>query len=237
MNVSEIITDALMYPLNNIKALLIYVVLGIIAGLAVGGTVVGVATGTAANNAWLTGGAGIIGLIISIVLFLLIDGYQLDIVKYGINRDPGAPGIDVVRQVTNAIKLIIVYIVYFIVPVIIAALLFFLLGKGILTIIIAAIIAIVFTLAEFMAKCRLAKTDSLGEALAIGSAIGDISRVGLVKILLTVIVVFVIAFIAGLIVVGISNLNSTIGSILMGIFGIYFAFFVNRASGLLYSGV
>ena len=235
MNVSEIITDALMYPLNNIKALLIYVVLGIIAGLAVGGTVVGVATGTAANNAWLTGGAGIIGLIISIVLFLLIDGYQLDIVKYGINRDPGAPGIDVVRQVTNAIKLIIVYIVYFIVPVIIAALLFFLLGKGILTIIIAAIIAIVFTLAEFMAKCRLAKTDSLGEALAIGSAIGDISRVGLLKILITVIAVFVIAFIAGLIVVGVSNLNSTVGSILMGIFGIYFAFFVNRASGLLYS--
>lgn len=61
MNVSEIITDALMYPLNNIKALLVYVVLGIIAGLAIGGTVVGVATGAAAENAWLTGGAELLG--------------------------------------------------------------------------------------------------------------------------------------------------------------------------------
>lgn len=85
-----------------------------------------------------------------------------------------------------------------------------------------------------MAKCRLAKTDSLGEALAIGEAIGDISRVGLGKIIATVLVIIVVLVIAAFILALIGNLNGTIGGILVGIFAVYFVFFYNRAIGLLY---
>ena len=88
-----------------------------------------------------------------------------------------------------------------------------------------------------MAQCRLAKTEDLGNALAIGEAIGDISRVGIVKVLLFIILIFVIAFILALIVGFIYQWNGTVGGRLMGILGVYLTFFVGRATGLLYSDV
>jgi hypothetical protein len=90
-------------------------------------------------------------------------------------------------------------------------------------------------MANFMAKCRLAKTDNLGDALAIGEAIGDISRVGVGKLIATVLVVFVILVIVAFIIGLITSMSDIIGSILLGIFSVYFVFFYNRAIGLLYS--
>jgi hypothetical protein len=86
-----------------------------------------------------------------------------------------------------------------------------------------------------MAKCRLAKTDNLGDALAIGEAIGDISRVGLGKIIATVVVIAIVLIVIAFIIALISNWNATVGSVLLGIFAVYFVFFYNRAVGLLYS--
>ena len=86
-----------------------------------------------------------------------------------------------------------------------------------------------------MAKCRLAKTDNLGDALAIGEAIGDISRVGIGNLLITVIVVFVILMIISFIVAIFMGLNQYLGGIILGFAGVYFVFFYNRVIGLLYS--
>ena len=236
MELGEIISDALTYPLNNIKALVIYVILGIILGIAVGGTAIGVATGVALKNPFTAIGSGIIGLIIALIIGFVISGYQLDIVKFGINRDAGSPGIDIVRQCINGVKLFVVQIVYYIIPIIIGAILALIIQhwlSGLITI----ILCIVFALAAFMAQCRLAKTEDLGNALAIGEAIGDISRVGIVKVLLFIILIFVIAFILALIVGFIYQWNGTVGGILMGILGVYLTFFVGRATGLLYSDV
>jgi hypothetical protein len=77
----------------------------------------------------------------------------------------------------------------------------------------------------------------MGEALAIGEAIGDISRVGLLKIIATIIVMLIIAVVAAIIIAWIGKLNGIVGSILLGIFAVYFLFFYNRAIGLLYSDV
>ncbi|MBQ8016939.1 MAG: DUF4013 domain-containing protein [Methanobrevibacter sp.] len=236
MELGEIISDALTYPLNNIKALVIYVILGIILGIAVGGTAIGVATGVALKNPFTAIGSGIIGLIIALIIGFVISGYQLDIVKFGINRDAGSPGIDIVRQFINGVKLFVVQIVYYIIPIIIGAILA-LIFQHWLSGLITIILCIVFALAAFMAQCRLAKTEDLGNALAIGEAIGDISRVGIVKVLLFIILIFVIAFILALIVGFIYQWNGTVGGILMGILGVYLTFFVGRATGLLYSDV
>ena len=103
MELGEIITDALTYPLQNIKALVIYIILGIILGLAVGGTVAGVVAGSQANNAFAVIGSGIIGIIVALVLGFFISGYQLDITKYGIERSSAGPEIDFVRQFINGI--------------------------------------------------------------------------------------------------------------------------------------
>ena len=103
--------------------------------------------------------------------------------------------------------------------------------------IITLILFIIFGLAQFMAQCRLAKTEDLTDALAIGEAIGDISRVGILRLLLFIIMVFVIVFVLIFISALIMNWNSTVGGIILGIVGIYLVFFVARATGLLYSDV
>jgi hypothetical protein len=236
MGVGDIIGDALAYPFSNIKALVLYVILGII-GAIIGGAAL-LSIGAAFSSQGLAGfafsGLSIVGVIVFILIIFLIEGYALDIIKYGIERRSDSPGIDFGRQVSNAIKLIVVSIVYYIIP----AIIIFILGlflKDWILIILSVIIIIVFALANFMAKCRLAKTDSLGDALAIGEAIGDISRVGFGKIIATVVVIVLILVIVAIIIGFISNINNTIGSILLGIFSVYFVFFYNRAIGLLYS--
>lgn len=239
MEIGEIIKDSFAYPAGNITALLLYVVLGIIAAFALGGTVIGVLLGAKTNQMFATGIVGIVGFIISFIILLLISGYELDIIKYGIRRSPDAPGIDFVRQVTNGIKLIIVTVVYYIVPMIITFVLGLFLRNWILYI-IALILYIVFALALFMAQCRLANTDSLGEALSIGEAISDISRVGLGKIIgvaaLLLIIFFVVLLILALIAIQ-KGILGYIGSILIGIFSVYMVFVMARAEGLLYSDI
>ncbi|WP_405322977.1 DUF4013 domain-containing protein [Methanobrevibacter sp.] len=237
MEITEIIGDALVYPLNNVKSLILYVIIGAITGILGGASLIAMATQVSGNNVVAAGGFGFIGILVMIIGSLLISGYGLDIVKYGIERRDDGPGIDIVRQVLNAIKLIVVSFVYYIIPAIVAWLLFTLLGKGILTLIIVAIMYIVFAFAQFMAVCRLAKYDSLGEALSIGEAIGDISKVGMLKVLITVIAVFIIGFIIAFICALIYNYHNIIGGLLLGIFGVYAIFFYNRAIGLLYSEV
>lgn len=236
MNITEIITDSLMYPINNINAILLYMVLGIVAALVLVFTGVGVVTGNAAGNLAAAGIVGFIGLIIALVLVFLISGYALDIVKYGINGRNDAPGIDFVRQIFNGIKLIIVKVVYFIIPLLITFVVGLFLAQW-LAQIIGLILIIIFALAEYMAECRLAKTDQLNSALSIGDAIGDISRVGILKILVTVIIVAIISSIISSIVGAIAGYNGIIGGILFGICAVYLAFFSNRATGLLYSGM
>ena len=237
MEITEIIMDALVYPLNNVKSLILYVIIGAITGILGGASLLAMTSQITGNNVVAAGGFGFIGTLVMIIGALLISGYGLDIVKYGIERRDDGPGIDIVRQVLNAIKAIIVSFVYYIIPAIIAWLLFTLLGRGILTIIIVAILYIVFAFAQFMAICRLAKYDSLGEALSIGEAIGDISKIGMLKVLITVIAVFIIGFIIAFVCGLIYNYHQIIGGILLGIFGVYATFFYNRAIGLLYSQV
>ena len=237
MEIGEIISDAIVYPFNNIKSLIIYMIIGIVCGILGGASFMGVLLAAQGNNVLAAGGLGFIGTLIIIIGGLLISGYGLDIVKFGIERRDDAPGIDIVRQILNAIKVFIVGFVYYIIPAIIGWLLSTLLGKGILTTIIIFIISVVFAFAQFMAICRLAKYDSLGEALAIGEAIGDVSKVGMLKVLATIIAVFIIALIIAIVIGVIMQYSNLVGGILFGIFGVYLAFFYNRAVGLLYSQV
>ena len=236
MEIGEILSDALVYPFQDIKAFVIYLILGIILGIAVGGTVVGIYAGIAADNILAVIGSGIIGIVVALVIGFFISGYELDIVKYGIERDPGSPGIDFVRQFINGVKFFVVYIVYMIIPIIISAILAVIFQHW-LSGIISAIVGIIFALALMMGQCRLAKTEDLGYALSIGEAIGDISRVGILKLIIFVILVFIIVFVLLFIVLAILRWNSTIGGILMGILGVYLTFFIARATGLLYSDV
>lgn len=234
MDVRDIVSGALLYPLQNIKALVIFIILGIIAGVIGGLSIMDFLFTLIGLNDIINGGLSIIKIILFSIVLLLILGYMLDIVKWGINCRTDSPNIDIVRQVSNAIKLIIVIIVYFAIPFIC----YFILGiffQPWLTSLITIILFVIFGLAEIMAKCRLAKHDNLGEALAIREAINDIFRVGLTKIAITFVILIVSWFVINTITAVIMYYNQTVGGILWGIFGVYTIFFYYRATGLLYS--
>ena len=238
MNLSEIIKDAFVYPFHNIKSLLIYVILGIIGALLAGASVLSIATAlsTGGITSVALTGASIAGVVIFVLILFLASGYTLDIIKYGIERRDDGPGIEIGRQISNAVKLIVVDIIYYIIPIIISFVLGLFLRDWLMTV-VSIILFIVFSLANFMAKCRLAKSDSLGESLAVGEAIGDISRVGFGKLLATFIVIAIILVIFSFIISWVMGFQAIVGSILLGIFSIYYLFFYNRAIGLLYSNV
>jgi len=236
MEIGEIITDAIKYPMDNVKSMLIYIVLSIIAALALAFTIGGVAI--TADNIAAAGIIGIIGFLIALVIYFLITGYCLDIIKFGINQENNAPEIDLARQVINGIKYIIVTLVYLIIPFIVMILLNQL--NETLGLIVGIILFIIFGFGLLMGVCRLAKTESLGDALNIPEAIKDITKVGIVKILAIIIIFIVLSIVVSLIVSLFGYLGDAgtfIGGIINGIANVFLLFFYNRAVGLAYSDI
>ncbi len=235
MEIGEIISDAAMYPINNVKALVIYVVLGIVAFLALIITGVGL-IGAGEATGLLSGGLGIlgiVGIIIAIAIFALIAGYMLDVIKIAINREDNAPEIDPVRQIINGIKLFILSVIYMIIPIIVMAILSAI--NETLGLILGFILLIAFSILLVIAQCRFAKTESLGEALNIGEVINDLKEIGIVKVLAIIIIIGIISYVLSAIATGIGNFSEIIGAILSGIVTIYTTFLQSRAYGLLYS--
>ena len=236
MEIGEIIGDAVRYPLNHTKSLLIYIVIMFIIALIAIFTGIGLVAGQQTNQVLASGIIGFIGLLLIIIIALLVDGYGLDIVKLGIDKSDAAPEIDIGRQVIAGLKYLIVGIVYIIIPFIVMLLLSAI--NDTLGLIVGVILFIIFGLALLMGQCRLANTGSLGEALNIPEAIKDLQAIGIFKVLIVIIIVAIIAlilnFIAG-IFSGMGDIGSFISAILSAIVSAYTFFFSNRATGLLYS--
>lgn len=236
MDFREILSDAMVYPFNNIVSLVIYAVLGIVGGLVVAGSLSGIIFGMNTQNILAILGSGFLGFVVALIVSFFISGYSLDIVKLGIGRSPEGPSIDPFRQFFNGVKLFVVSIVYYLIPFIIIGLLsiFF---KDWIIILASIALIILFALAQYMALCRLAKTEDLAYALSVGEAIGDISKVGFVNLIIFVVISVIISFVLFLIAALIARWNTFAGGVLMGIIGVYLIFFIARATGLLYSEV
>lgn len=245
MDLSEIIKDAITYPTKNITALVIYLVLGFLVGLVLVFTGIGsFATGSFSFGAGVV--IGIVGIIVVICLYLLMSGFSLDVIKFAINRRDDAPSIDFGNQVSNGFKYLIVSFVYLIIPIIIGVVLGFFVNQW-LGVIVGLILFIIFMLGLTMAECRLAQTSELGHALDIGGAISDISKIGLGKVIITIIAalivgmicIFILNFIVGLIlgIIGSETITSTIVPIWTTVIDAWFLFYMNRVMGLLYSDI
>ena len=236
MEIGEIIGDAVRYPLNHTKSLLIYIAIMFIIALIAIFTGIGLAAGQETNQLFASGIIGFIGLLLIIIIGLFVSGYGLDIVKLGTERSEAAPEIDIGRQAILGLKNIIVGFVYCIIPLIVMLLLGYI--NNTLAVIVGLILFIVFGLALLMGECRLANTESLGEALNIPEAIKDLQTIGIFKVLIVIILICIIGlilnFIAG-IFSGMGDIGSFISAILSAIVSAYTFFFSNRATGLLYS--
>jgi hypothetical protein len=117
MEILDIIKDAFIFPTNNLEKLAIYIVLTFVVGLLIGGGVI-LAVFSTMDASYLAI-IGAILFILGIILSLIISGYQLGIMKSGIDLNDEAPAFDWKNDLINGIKLLVVSIVYFIIPAII----------------------------------------------------------------------------------------------------------------------
>ena len=275
MEITEIIKESFIFPANNLKALAIYIAITFVMGILVAG---GIFSALGIQNSALYGILSFILFIIALLVGFVLSGYEIDIIKTGIDLEDLAPDFDWKADLIRGIKAIIVAIVYFIIPAIITLIVAFitnvpgnivnvtqyinqtavnangtvvansvlemvpasvmsgLVGSITITLLVAAVLFIIFSFIQVMANSRLANTDSLGEALNIPEAVKDISRIGVGKVLATLILVFIVSLVIGAILSAVYQQVPQL-SILNIIVTPYLMFFTNRATGLLYSDI
>jgi hypothetical protein len=150
MEIMEIIKDSFMFPANNVKALIIYVVITFIIGLlAVGGVLscIGIM-----NNA-IYGVLSFVLFVIAVLIGFVLAGYEIDIIKTGIEFEDIVPDIDWKNDLIRGVKAIIVAIVYFIIP-------------AIITLIVAFITNVPGNIVDFMGYITQATVNTNGTVVS-----------------------------------------------------------------------
>lgn len=238
MTFSEIFSKSVKYPLNDYVKFITVGVLSLLVSLPAIAPQLGI------ENFIIISILGIISLIVGII----IDGYAVSVIKKGIENSSEIPGIDIVSNFVDGIKVIVISIVYFIIPIIVFAILAFATGAVGATVdhfvaslgiigIIAVILFLIFGILQVVALSRFADTGSLGHALSIGEVFDDAKKIGLIKILLFLIIVAIISAIA-IFIISIIGLIPYVGVIISSILiGGFLLLFYNYALGLLYSEV
>ena len=113
MDVIEIINDAFVFPSKDIKVLVIYVLLSILAGaFSFIGTFVYI-LGFITPECFMWGG---IACIVSMLIGWVLAGYLISIIKSGIELDDEVPGFEWWENFITGFNNFIVTIVYFIIP-------------------------------------------------------------------------------------------------------------------------
>ena len=113
MDVIEIIKDAFVFPSKDMKTLLIYVLLSLVAaGFSFFGTVVYV-LGFVNPECFMWGGMAVI---ISLLIGWVMYGYLISVIKSGIERSDEVPGFEWWENFITGFNNFIVTIVYFVIP-------------------------------------------------------------------------------------------------------------------------
>lgn len=237
MSLTEIISNAISYPFSDIGKFIMVGILVLLAGLSSFIAPFGIQ-----NNSILA----LIIVLIALIFAIVLSGYNVDVIKNGIDNSNEIPSIDFMKNFVNGLKTLVIGIVYFIIPIIIMLVLGMItgaIGAGLdhlaaamgVTSIIAVIIFILFAIFEIVALARFADTGELGAALSIGAVVEDAKRVGILKIIGFLIVSFIIAlvatFLSSLLAI-IPFLGLIIAVIVLGAF---VTLFIYRGFGLLYA--
>ena len=236
MTLGGILSDAVKYPFSDITKFLIVGVLVLLAGI------VNVVYPSGEGNMILMVLLSLVGIIFAIIL----SGHCVDVIKNGIQHSSEVPDIDPAANLIDGIKVIIIELVYYIIPLIIAAVLGAFsgfVGAGLnladsglsFAMIVALIVFIIFSILEIVAIARFADTGDLGAAFKFGEVFEYAKRIGIINIILfsivTIILAIVLAFILALLSV-IPFIGAIIAMILLGGFLVLFYY---RGIGLLYA--
>lgn len=115
MEIVEIIKDSFIFPTKNLKAIAIYLGLSFVIAVTGGlGVILAVLDGSAFMLI-----CALIFIILAVLTVLVLSGYEINIIKTGIDLKERAPGIDLKNNLVMGIKAVIVSVVCFIVPMII----------------------------------------------------------------------------------------------------------------------
>ncbi|WP_407380300.1 DUF4013 domain-containing protein [Methanobrevibacter sp.] len=197
MDLGKLVSNSFKYPFRNIKKLPVICILFILIAI--------IPIGMISDNKYIT----TIGVIAFFLFIMLVPGYFLSIVKVGSNQSAMLPSFNIVNNIYDSIRVLLLRIVYMIVPAAVfyialttlgptsRELLFnfripeFLATVG-LVLVLLLIVYLVFEFLLFFAKARLAYLNSLKEALKINEVIGDIRNIGIVNIIKWLIVMAVL---------------------------------------------
>ncbi|WP_407393694.1 DUF4013 domain-containing protein [Methanobrevibacter sp.] len=236
MSLIDVFSESVTYPLNDIVKWIIVGIVGLLAGLS------STLSSSGQDSFIIILLAGIISIIFSIIL----SGYGIEVIKKGIQHSDEVPGFDIMANLINGIKVVIISIVYMIIPFIIGLII---LGSSAIfgaainqsfavlsfATIIVLIIAILFGIFELVAVARFANSGDLGDALNVGEVFADAKRIGILKIILFLIIFIIIAMIAALII-GLFGIIPFVGVLIATILiSGFITLFGYKALGLLYA--
>ncbi len=112
MSITEMIKEAIVFPSKDLGPLAIYIVMTIImAFLSFGGFIYAILTDDIVSTI-----IGIIISIIAIIIELILMGYQIKLIKTGIDNEETAPAFEWKEDCITGIKYLVVKIVYCIIP-------------------------------------------------------------------------------------------------------------------------
>lgn len=117
MEITEIIKEAFIFPSNDLANLAVYIALGFVTAILAILGIVFFAIGL--SDSIIFAFIGVILFIASLAVGFILSGYQLSIIKSGIDRDENVPSFQWKENLITGIKYLVVCIVYFIIPAIV----------------------------------------------------------------------------------------------------------------------
>lgn len=189
MEIMEIIKEAFVFPSKDIAKLAVYIVFAIVLGLLCGGGVGAAIVGIVGNNAIISV-VGIILFVFGLILGFIVTGYQVSIVKSGIDLDEEVPAFVWKENLITGVKYLIMSIVYYIIPAIIIAIV------GVLTNVPGNVYAIVqesaqSSLNSTMAANATAPAVTTVSNVLLGNLVTSLAITALVGLILVVIFSFI----------------------------------------------
>lgn len=122
METIEIIKEAFIFPSQNIEKLAIYILVTFVLAIFVAGGAILSVLGV--NQSFYLIFAFIL-FILGVVVALIITGYQVGVLKSGIDHDESAPAFDWKNDFITGLKMLVLSIVYFIIPFIVTLIMMF----------------------------------------------------------------------------------------------------------------
>lgn len=197
MDVGNILSKSFKYPVKDFKNFLKICILWLLPIIPI------VLIGLFEEEMTQTVLVGIF-VILLLVFILVIPGYFISVVRQGCNVSYSMPSIKLGKNIINTLKLLVLNIIYSIIPIsvfvgcFVASGIFSLSGNDLIGdfmalpdilsalatyMLIAFIVALIFSLISLVATARFAKHDSLAEAFSFKALFRDIKKIGILRII------------------------------------------------------